>query len=39
VRSSRNGNCVAFTAAERSNLLAEDTNGKRDVYLRLRDGR
>jgi hypothetical protein len=33
---SDDGSCVAFTAAARSALVPADTNGRRDVYLRLR---
>jgi Tol biopolymer transport system component len=33
---SRDGSCVAFTAAAASNLVPEDTNRAQDVYLRIR---
>ena len=33
---SRDGTCVAFTAAARSNLVPEDTNHAWDIYVRVR---
>jgi Tol biopolymer transport system component len=36
---SRDGSCVAFTAAARSNLVPEDTNRAWDIYLRVRSAR
>jgi hypothetical protein len=36
---SRDGSCVAFTAAARSTLVPEDTNRAWDIYLRIRSGR
>lgn len=33
---SRDGSCVAFTAAARSNLVPEDTNHAWDIYVRVR---
>ena len=33
---SRDGSCVAFTAAAASNLVPEDTNQAQDVYVRVR---